>query len=139
MNPGTSGKLAVVGSGAMFSDQYLDKEDNNKIKDVIFDFLTSDNFKLNEIDADDPEVSDYNMVPVGFSMFNRLKSEYFIEKEFLLRTLVDCLILFEFVCKNPMKCRLIILYAKSNICLHVKVKGVECPDLNILLFQCIPN
>lgn len=56
----------MVGSGAMFSDQYLDKEDNNKIKDVIFDFLTSDGFKLNEIDADDPEVSDYNMVPVSF-------------------------------------------------------------------------
>jgi intraflagellar transport protein 52 len=57
--------LAVVGSGAMFSDQFLDKEDNNKIKDVIFDFLTSDNFRLNEIDADDPEISDYNMVPVS--------------------------------------------------------------------------
>ncbi len=49
----------------MFSDQFLDKEDNNKIKDVIFDFLTSDNFRLNEIDADDPEISDYNMVPVS--------------------------------------------------------------------------
>ena len=57
--------MAVVGSGAMFSDQFLDKEDNNKIKDVIFDFLTSDNFRLNEIDADDPEISDYNMVPVS--------------------------------------------------------------------------
>ena len=55
----------MVGSGAMFSDQFLDKEDNNKIKDVIFEFLTSDNFRLNEIDADDPEISDYNMVPVS--------------------------------------------------------------------------
>ena len=64
---GTGGKLAVVGSGAMFSDQFLDKEDNNKIKDVIFEFLTSDNFRLNEIDADDPEISDYNMVPVRLS------------------------------------------------------------------------
>ena len=24
----------------MFSDQYIDKEDNHKIKDVIFEFLT---------------------------------------------------------------------------------------------------
>ena len=55
----------MVGSGAMFSDQFLDKEDNNKIKDVIFNFLTNDNFRLNEIDADDPEISDYNMVPVN--------------------------------------------------------------------------
>ena len=30
----------MVGSGAMFSDQYIDKEDNHKIKDVIFEFLT---------------------------------------------------------------------------------------------------
>jgi hypothetical protein len=50
----------------MFSDQFLDKEDNNTVKDVIFDFLTSDNFKLNEIDSDDPEVSDYNMIPVSY-------------------------------------------------------------------------
>ena len=39
-HPGSNGKLAVVGSGAMFSDQYIDKEDNHKIKDVIFEFLT---------------------------------------------------------------------------------------------------
>ncbi len=62
---GSNGKLAVVGSGAMFSDQYIDKEDNNKIKDVIFEFLTSSEggIKLNEIDAEDPEISDYNMIP----------------------------------------------------------------------------
>ncbi len=34
------GKLAVLGSGAMFSDAYIDKEDNGRIRDVIFDFLT---------------------------------------------------------------------------------------------------
>ena len=39
-HPGSNGKLAVVGSGAMFSDQYIDKEDNHKLKDVVFDFLT---------------------------------------------------------------------------------------------------
>ena len=60
--------MVVVGSGAMFSDQYIDKEDNHKIKDVIFDFLTSEKnsdngIKLNEIDAEDPEISDYNMIP----------------------------------------------------------------------------
>ncbi len=49
----------------MFSDHYIDKEDNNKIKDVIFEFLTSSEggIKLNEIDAEDPEISDYNMIP----------------------------------------------------------------------------
>lgn len=62
-HPGSGGKLAVLGSGAMLSDQYIDKEDNHKVKDVIFDFLTSSDFGLNEIDANDPDISDYNMIP----------------------------------------------------------------------------
>lgn len=40
----------------MLSDQYIDKEENSKIKDVIFSFLTEPDFKLNQIDAEDPEV-----------------------------------------------------------------------------------
>ena len=39
------------------SDQYIDKEDNNRVKDVLLSFLTSDDVKLNKIDAEDPEVS----------------------------------------------------------------------------------
>ena len=63
-HPGLSGgKLAVLGSAAMLSDQYIDKEDNNRVKDVLLSFLTSDDVKLNKIDAEDPEVADYTMVP----------------------------------------------------------------------------
>eukprot|EP00095_Tigriopus_kingsejongensis_P009560 maker-scaffold518_size150039-snap-gene-0.21 protein:Tk09560 transcript:maker-scaffold518_size150039-snap-gene-0.21-mRNA-1 annotation:"intraflagellar transport protein 52 homolog" len=62
-HPGSGGKLAVVGSGSMFADQYIEKEDNNKIKDVIFEFLTGDTINLNKIDADDPDISDYHMIP----------------------------------------------------------------------------
>lgn len=51
------GKLAVLGSVHMFSDKYIDKEDNEKVRDVLFRFLTSSDIKLNEIDADDPEVN----------------------------------------------------------------------------------
>ncbi|XP_022102569.1 intraflagellar transport protein 52 homolog isoform X2 [Acanthaster planci] len=59
----SKGKLAVLGSVHMFSDQYLDKEENSKIMDVIFQWLTTDTVTLNAIDAEDPEVSDYNMLP----------------------------------------------------------------------------
>ncbi|CAB4065322.1 IFT52 [Lepeophtheirus salmonis] len=62
-HPTTNGKLAVLGSTAIFSDQYIDKEDNHKLKDIIFNFLTSDEIILNKIDAEDPEISDYNYVP----------------------------------------------------------------------------
>ena len=83
---GSNGKLVVVGSGAIFSDQYIDKEDNHKIKEVIFDFLTnsdegssssseapSTGIKLNEIDAEDPEISDYNMIPDTCRLANAVR------------------------------------------------------------------
>ncbi|XP_013774231.1 intraflagellar transport protein 52 homolog [Limulus polyphemus] len=59
----SGGKLAVLGSVHMMSDQYIDKEENSKIRDVIFQFLTSDEIKLNSIDSDDPEIFDYYMIP----------------------------------------------------------------------------
>lgn len=57
------GKLAVIGSVHMFSDQYLEKEENSKVMEMLLRFLTTDDVQLNQIDADDPEVSDYNMLP----------------------------------------------------------------------------
>ena len=45
----------------MFSDQYLDKEENAKIMDVLFQWLTTENVVLNAIDAEDPEVSLMNI------------------------------------------------------------------------------
>ncbi|XP_069024240.1 intraflagellar transport protein 52 homolog [Embiotoca jacksoni] len=58
-----SGKLAVLGSCHMFSDQYVDKEENSKIMDVVLHWLMTDNIQLNQIDAEDPEISDYTMLP----------------------------------------------------------------------------
>ena len=40
----------------MFSDHYLDKEQNWAVFDVLLRWLTSDEVGLNTIDADDPEV-----------------------------------------------------------------------------------
>lgn len=57
------GKLAVLGSAHIFADKYIDKEDNDKVRDVLFRFLTTSDIALNQIDADDPEISDYIMVP----------------------------------------------------------------------------
>lgn len=63
VHPKSGGKLVVLGSCHMFSDHFIDKEENNKIRGVIFQFLTSDDIKLNIIDAEDPEISDYFMIP----------------------------------------------------------------------------
>lgn len=67
------GKLAVIGSVHMFSDQYFDKEENSKLQSVIFQWLTTNEIRLNSIDAEDPEISDYHFVPDTSKLAERLK------------------------------------------------------------------
>ncbi|XP_034977720.1 intraflagellar transport protein 52 homolog isoform X1 [Zootoca vivipara] len=67
------GKLAVLGSCHMFSDQYLEKEENSKIMDVLFQWLTTSDIHLNQIDAEDPEISDYTMLPDIATLSERLR------------------------------------------------------------------
>ncbi|MBN3308594.1 intraflagellar transport protein 52 homolog [Amia ocellicauda] len=67
------GRLAVLGSCHMFSDQYLDKEENSKIMDVVFQWLMTDDIHLNQIDAEDPEISDYTMLPDTGRLSERLR------------------------------------------------------------------
>ncbi|XP_031809839.1 intraflagellar transport protein 52 homolog isoform X3 [Sminthopsis crassicaudata] len=72
-NENQGGKLAVLGSCHMFSDQYLDKEENSKIMDVVFQWLTTTDIHLNQIDAEDPEISDYTMLPDTAMLSERLR------------------------------------------------------------------
>ena len=47
----------MFGSAHIFSDGYLDKEDNSLLQEVVFTWLTSaQEVVLNQIDAEDPEV-----------------------------------------------------------------------------------
>lgn len=58
------GRIAVMGSHHIFEDNWLDKEENAKLQEVIFKWLIpATSFELNPIDAEDPEVSDYHCVP----------------------------------------------------------------------------
>ena len=50
------GRLLVLGSAHLFSDQYLDKEENGRLQEVLWQLMTSDDITLNAIDAEDPEV-----------------------------------------------------------------------------------
>ncbi|XP_050403597.1 intraflagellar transport protein 52 homolog isoform X1 [Patella vulgata] len=74
MNIKGRGKLAVVGSVHMFHDQYIDKEENSKVLDVLIQYLTTDDIKLNIIDAEDPEISDYNQLPDTARLSDELKT-----------------------------------------------------------------
>lgn len=62
-HPTSSGKIVVLGSTHMFCDAFLENEENIKILNVIFNHLTTSGIQLNSIDADDPEISDYHMIP----------------------------------------------------------------------------
>lgn len=72
-HPHSGGKLAVLGSPTMFSDAYVDKEDNFKIFQLIYKFLTSDEVALNVIDAEDPDITDYNFIPDSKALSEQLK------------------------------------------------------------------
>ncbi|KAL3118546.1 hypothetical protein niasHT_000311 [Heterodera trifolii] len=66
------GKLAVVGSVQMFTDPFFVKEDNAKIFEVIVKFL-SDGFELNQIDAAEPNISDFHPIPDNLQLSSQPK------------------------------------------------------------------
>ena len=69
-----NGRLCVIGSTHIFEDKWLDKEDNAKLSDVIFRWLARDpEVNLRQIDADDPEISDYHHLPDTEKLADRLR------------------------------------------------------------------
>ena len=52
-----SGRLAVLGSGRMADDEWLDREDNAKILDFVLRWLSPDSqIRLYDLDAEEPDV-----------------------------------------------------------------------------------
>ena len=52
-----SGKLVVLGSSRMFTDTYLEKEKNDSLREMIFEFFDSAGVSMNEIHHEDVDVS----------------------------------------------------------------------------------
>ena len=69
---GKKGKLLVFGSGLAFEDSWLPKEENETLLTVLMDYLFG-KVHLNQIDSDDPEISDYNYLPDTASLSERLR------------------------------------------------------------------
>ncbi|GLV44649.1 Intraflagellar transport 52 [Carabus blaptoides fortunei] len=60
----SGGKVAVIGSGEMFTDKYIDKEHNDKLREMFVSFLTTtETVKLNPTEHDDIDTWEYQMVP----------------------------------------------------------------------------
>ncbi|EKG02913.1 intraflagellar transport protein component, putative [Trypanosoma cruzi] len=66
------GKLLLIGSGLLMEDNWFGKEENELLTTVLFDYMNH-KVKLNQIDADEPEITDYNHVPDTASLSERLR------------------------------------------------------------------
>ncbi|KAJ8967117.1 hypothetical protein NQ314_003090 [Rhamnusium bicolor] len=60
----TGGRLVAIGSGHMLSDKYIDQENNDKFREMLLEFLTSQgNVYFVPTDHDDLDLIDHHIVP----------------------------------------------------------------------------
>ena len=70
-----SGRLVVMGSGQCFTDEWIDKEENSKLQEILFRWLLGDaSIQLDPVDAEDPDIYDYNRLPDTQALSERLRS-----------------------------------------------------------------
>lgn len=68
------GRIAVIGSVSMFDDKWIDKEENSKVMEFVFKWLRpGSKVVLNDIDAEEPDVSDLKLLPDTQSLADKLK------------------------------------------------------------------
>jgi intraflagellar transport protein 52 len=68
------GRICAIGSSHMFNDLYIDKEENRKFLEIVLSFLGEDSFILNPIDAEDPDIAEYNFIPDINNLSDRVKA-----------------------------------------------------------------
>jgi len=73
VNKGGKGKLAVLGSVEIFSDEYYDKEENSKLFDFLLKFFFTNEVEF-EFQKEDHEFAEYQYVPEVAEMSEKLKS-----------------------------------------------------------------
>ncbi|XP_020286330.1 intraflagellar transport protein 52 homolog isoform X2 [Pseudomyrmex gracilis] len=59
----SSGKLVVLGSSRMLTDAYIEKENNDTLREMIFDFFELNGAGIMDLYTDDIEFWEYNFVP----------------------------------------------------------------------------
>uniref|UniRef100_A0A915PKW0 ABC-type uncharacterized transport system domain-containing protein n=1 Tax=Setaria digitata TaxID=48799 RepID=A0A915PKW0_9BILA len=66
------GKLIVIGSVHIFTDQYFEREENSKVWDIIMKYATED-FALNVIDSKEPDLMDMHPIPDHIYLSEKIK------------------------------------------------------------------
>ncbi|KAJ8918868.1 hypothetical protein NQ315_011160 [Exocentrus adspersus] len=70
----SNGRLAAIGSGHMFSDKYIEQENNDKLREMFIDFLLGqDRIYFAPLDHDDMDLMDYHIVPETAELAERPK------------------------------------------------------------------
>ncbi|KAG1690525.1 hypothetical protein DVH05_028029 [Phytophthora capsici] len=70
-----SGRLMVFGSAQCFVDEWIDKEENTKLQEIIFRWLLKDKtIRLDHQDAEDPDLNEYVRLPDTQALSDRLRS-----------------------------------------------------------------
>lgn len=70
----SNGRLAAIGSGHLFSDKYIDQENNDKLREMLMEFLTSqEHIYFSPSDHDDIDLIDHHIVPETAELAERPK------------------------------------------------------------------
>lgn len=59
----SQGRIVAIGSTNMFSDNYIKKEHNIRLFQIVLNILTDENIRLSLADVQSPDLSDYSMIP----------------------------------------------------------------------------
>ncbi len=72
---GNAGRICVLGSALLFDDAWIEKEDNARLAEFVFEWLRpGSGVKLYELDAEEPDVNDHQHLPDTSSLAERVKS-----------------------------------------------------------------
>lgn len=63
-NEQSNGRLVTIGSGHMFTDKYIDQEQNDKIREILIEFLLAEEtVHFIPMDYDEVDTTDHHIVP----------------------------------------------------------------------------
>ncbi|OMJ94281.1 hypothetical protein SteCoe_2623 [Stentor coeruleus] len=68
------GRLMVLGSYHIFSDNFIDKEENSKLQNILFKWLLTNDINLDQGLEEDNDLQDYTLIPDIGLMSEQLKS-----------------------------------------------------------------
>mmetsp|Transcript_1100 Transcript_1100/g.3101 ORF Transcript_1100/g.3101 Transcript_1100/m.3101 type:complete len:446 (-) Transcript_1100:366-1703(-) len=71
---GAAGRMCVLGSSHIFEDGWFDKDENNKLADVLVKWLLKvGDVDMDPLDTEEPEVADFHHVPDTESLSERVR------------------------------------------------------------------